>query len=361
MTGIAIAANAAIHNNVNKNSTRVKPLSRRRVRTVRRLETESISVTTANFLSKDSFSDAEAHKLLRRLAPRADAIVSGIGEDCAIVAFGNGLLALKTDPTMEGLHFESGLLDARAIARKAFLRPASDLVASMAQPRFSLVSVDFAKDTNPTFAKQILRALITQSRSLGAPLVGGHTSFHGETLSLHVMLTGECFKKPPGRCGAKPGDWLLATGAFGGSGVSGRHLKPKLRWREMRLLSTHVALHAAMDVSDGLSLDASRMADASGVALELDAASIPIHPDVYKTPSAQSPLDRALGDGEDYELLLAADPKESMKALRLAAKHQFPLARIGTFFRGRGLRLMKRKGRSSAVEPRGFVQRSIGS
>lgn len=300
-------------------------------------------------------SDRALHAWLKRVAPRGDGIEVGIGDDCAVVRLGGARMALKVDPTIEGVHFDRGLRDAAAVARKAIGRPASDFAAAGAEPRFALLSVDLPRGATAAFARALLAALLRESRRVGARVVGGHTGVGTGGLAVGVTLVGPC-PRPRRRSGARAGDRCLATGAFGGS-ILGRHLRPAPRLREERALARAVPIHAAIDVSDGLALDAFRLADASGLGLELREDSIPISRDAVRLArkSGRAPLSHALGDGEDYELLLAVASRDVARALAVARRSRFPLAEIGTFRRERGLRLLGRDGRVSNLEPTGFT------
>jgi thiamine-monophosphate kinase len=122
------------------------------------------------------------------------------------------------------------------------------------------------------------------------------------------------------RAGARAGDVVYVTGALGGSLASGRHAWFVPRVEEAWWLCESAAayaeaggggagggvpLRAMMDISDGLGIDADRMARASGVRIEIDAAAVPVHVDVDGVDGEK--WRRAMGDGEDYELLVVAD------------------------------------------------------
>ena len=131
--------------------------------------------------------------------------------------------------------------------------------------------------------------------------------------------------------GARPGDRIIVTGAFGGS-ILGRHFDFLPRVREALLLNERYEIHAGMDVSDGLALDLSRLAAGSGVGAIVDIDHVPIHDDAHRLAAGdgRSPLEHALGDGEDFELVLAVEPKE---AKRMLATHagSLSLTDIGEF------------------------------
>lgn len=316
-----------------------------------------------------SFTDLDAHRLLETLAASGKAregVVVGIGSDVAVVRAGRGksapLWALKCDPTVESVHFERGFRDAKSIARKAVGRPCSDLAAACARPRFVLASVELNKNTDAAFAKQLLRELYQAAGAAGAVLVGGHTSFCGIQCSIHVTVVGELVGAPVSRRGARAGDQLLATGDFGAS-IEHKHFNFSPRIDEMAALAEKITIHASIDVSDSLALDSSRLAAASGARLVLDEAAIPLSraAQLYEARGGGRALDRALYDGEDYEILLAVPAAEVAQALQIARIQKFALTPIGKFERGGGVFLQKRNGKRVFLEPRGHVHRLDGA
>lgn len=275
---------------------------------------------------------------------------------------GRGAWVLKVDPTLEGQHFEAGSRDAAGIARKAVHRPASDLAALAAQPCFALLSLEVPRGTSASWIRRLIRGVETACRRLGGELVGGHTASSAPRLALHVTWVGRTAQRVPwSRRGAKQGDLLLATGAFGGS-ILGKHGRFQPRIREaLAIAASGELVHAAVDVSDGLALDAGRLAAASRVRLILEAGAIPIAPAARRLAkrTGEHPLSHALSDGEDYELLLAVPPRSLPGLLRTAKKHRFVLSRLGRFERGSGVYLADEAGALVPIEPRGYVQRFV--
>jgi thiamine-monophosphate kinase len=157
----------------------------------------------------------------------------------------------------------------------------------------------------------------------------------------------------------------VATGSFGGS-LLGRHLAVVPRCREALAIAARHSVHAAIDVSDGLSLDLSRMMTASGTAAVLDAAAIPIHPDAVRMSGrpgdGRSPLDHALADGEDFELVMAMPPEAARAAVAQAAElpNATPLTIIGEVIEGHGLFLKQPDGSRQPLTPRGYVHEFHG-
>ena len=153
------------------------------------------------------------------------------------------------------------------------------------------------------------------------------------------MLGQVTARGPLLRGGARAGDRIIVTGAFGGS-ILGRHFDFEPRVNEALLLNERYELHAGMDVSDGLAIDLSRLVRESGVGaiVETDPCRSTKMPAGWRQPArdGRTPLEHALGDGEDFELLLAVPPDE---ARRMLAEQPLgvPLTDIGEFTAEPGL------------------------
>lgn len=153
-----------------------------------------------------------------------------------------------------------------------------------------------------------------------------------------------------------PGDDLLVTGSFGGS-ILGRHFDFEPRVREAMQLAADYEIHAALDISDGLALDVSRIGQESRCGVIINFGSVPISLAAHELSSQRqdgmTPLDHALGDGEDFELALAMPPEEANRLLRdqpLAV----PLTRIGRFVQRLGLFGRDHEGKEHILAPRGW-------
>src|SRR5262249_6001145 len=134
------------------------------------------------------------------------------------------------------------------------------------------------------------------------------------------------------RSGARPGDAIVVTGLFGGS-ILGKQFDFLPRVREALWLAEHANVHAAIDVSDGLSLDLTRVCEATGCGAVLDLAKIPIAPaadELARQTKDSDSLDHALSDGEDFELILAL-PHAAAKELVEKQPLGTPFAVIGSF------------------------------
>ncbi|MEQ8318102.1 MAG: thiamine-phosphate kinase [Phycisphaerales bacterium] len=243
-------------------------------------------------------------ELLQRIASRSadlpasfGRVLVGPGDDCAVIAADPHPLLLTTDHLVQHRHFDDDL-PLELVARKAMLRSVSDIAAMAGAPAWALATA--LLPVGYAHADELFDHMARFAREFGCPLVGGDiASLPPESngpISLTVTVGGHA-ARPVLRSGVRAGDAVYATGVLGGSLRNQRHAKAEPRVA----LAQHVAGHltAMIDLSDGLGIDAARIARASNVRLELDADAIPVHPDA-------DGLEAALGDGEDYELLFTA-------------------------------------------------------
>ncbi|MEI6516841.1 MAG: thiamine-phosphate kinase [bacterium] len=287
-------------------------------------------------------SEIGEDQLIRRLAglvPSRRDVVAGIGDDCAVVRTGVRDafdLLLKSDPVIEGIHFSRDAAPG-AVGHKAVGRVLSDLAAMGGEPLWALINLVAPQDTPVKRLEGIYRGAASLAKRHGMAIVGGDTS-RGKTLELHVFAVG---RVPRGRAvprsGARAGDVLYVTGALGGSGL-GRHLKFEPRIREGAWLCSQGWATAMMDVSDGLATDLRRMAAASGTGAILEVGAIPVSPAARRCRDRRSPLEHALADGEDFELLLAVPARKAV-AFEAAWRRRFTLrcSRIGVMTKRSGV------------------------
>jgi len=271
----------------------------------------------------DLGEDRLVARLTRGLALGRD-VLHGPGDDCAVVGKPRDKQwqLLKTDMLVEGIHFLAGE-DPRRIGWKALCRAISDIAAMGGVPGHALITLAAPSSTPVARIVAIYTGLAKAARQFGVSIVGGETSRSPGPLFLNVALTGRveraCCVLRSGGCA---GDALYVTGRLGDS-LAGKHLDFTPRLTEARWLVTHLKPRAMMDLSDGLASDLPRLAAASGCGYEIRREQLPLAPG--STP------EQALSDGEDYELLLAVDPKKAT-ALERAWKRKFPrllLTRIG--------------------------------
>jgi len=231
----------------------------------------------------------------------AGRVPMGPGDDAAMLADGT---VLAVDAVTEGVHFAPGT-PPELLARKALGRPLSDLCAAGALPGQVLVAALLPAGCD---GEALARAFNAQARSLGVTIIGGDTKRSVSSgLAFAVTAVGRCpgGASPWRRSGARPGDRLFVSGPLGGADL-GRHLRVTPRTDVVAALrAAGTPVRAATDLSDGLARNLALLCAASGVGARVDAARLPVHPDV---PADRDGPTAALGDGEDYELLLALPP-----------------------------------------------------
>ncbi|MDR1493882.1 MAG: thiamine-phosphate kinase [Planctomycetaceae bacterium] len=304
---------------------------------------------------------------LRQKAPINDSrVLLGIGDDAAILSAQAQDVVLTVDLLTEGVDFLLDSTDPQWIGRKALAVNLSDIAAMGASPTAVLVAVALPKKNAAELARRIYEGMQPLLEKYRVALIGGDTNTWNGGLVISITAIGHVTKHGAlKRSGAKSGDRVLATGKFGGS-ILKRQFQFEPRIEEALYLNKHFKIHAAMDVSDGLSLDLSRMATESGVGVVIDADKIPISQDAIqlaKENPQPSPLERALFDGEDFELILATSPEEAEKLtttqpLKELESHVL-LTDIGEFVSesGQWLRYAE-SGSLQKISPRGFIHES---
>lgn len=292
---------------------------------------------------------------LRRSERRHPDVAVGIGDDMAILNLPAGSVLTASDMLLDGVHFDTTQHELSQIGRKAIACNLSDCAAMAVCPVAVTVSVAFPMGFSTTEGERLYHGMADVAEEFGAAIVGGDTTRWSGRLAIDVAILARPYDKitPVLRSGATPGNRLYVTGTLGGS-LLGRHLTFTPRVREARTLAEMFGdrLHAMIDISDGLSLDLWRVCEASGVGAVLDERALEtvISEDARQAAATdgRTPLDHALSDGEDYELLIAAAGD--------VVDLETPLHRVGEVVeRGFGYGLRRLDGRVERLEPRGWV------
>ncbi|HSU30909.1 MAG TPA: thiamine-phosphate kinase [Bryobacteraceae bacterium] len=245
---------------------------------------------------------------------RAKAVVRGIGDDCAVVRPEPGEdFVFTTDFVLQDRHFTLDTHKAGNVGHKALARSLSDLAAMGSEPVFCLVSLAVPEELSGKWTARFYEGLLALANRCKITLAGGDLSRFDKVI-VDVMC---CGRVPKGRAllrsGAKPGDSIYVTGELGASALGfatrrgrawNRHLRPEPRI-EAGLALRKLRVSAAMDLSDGLSLDLHRLCLESAVRAEL----LPTLPIAKGASESQ-----ALNGGEDYELVFTAAAKKKIPA-----------------------------------------------
>ncbi|HUG92919.1 MAG TPA: thiamine-phosphate kinase [Planctomycetaceae bacterium] len=258
---------------------------------------------------------ALVERLRRRVSPRPW-VALGIGDDAAALRLpASGDCLVTVDLLMEGTDFTFPPATAALAGRKSLAVNLSDIAAMAGRPLAAFVALALPRERGAAFAEEFLDGLIALADEFEVALAGGDTNIWSGPLVASVTVVGEpTGRGPVTRSGARPGDWIFVTGALGGS-LAGRHLTFPPRVAEARRLHQAVELHAMIDLSDGLASDLRHILEASAVGAVLYEERIPISEAVLACRDGRTPLEHALGDGEDFELLFAVSPDNGRRLL----------------------------------------------
>lgn len=258
----------------------------------------------------------------------------GIGDDCAVIPPTRHHQLVTTDPVIHGRHFDDRV-SARAVGAKLLKRNLSDIAAMGGRPVAAVVALALAPETSTAWLREFYLGLAATARRHRVRIVGGDVTqapagFFGAFLTLH----GQSGARLITRTGARAGDHVYVTGRLGGS-LLGGHFRFAPRLAEGAWLAARPEVVAMMDVSDGIANDLGALTPA-GLAPFLTAQAVPISAAARRMArqTGRPPLAHALGDGEDYELLIVVRAKADLARLERDWRRRFPrlsISRLGRF------------------------------
>ena len=276
----------------------------------------------------------------------------GIGDDAAIWSPTPGTRSvISTDSLIEGVHFRLDWTTWRDLGHKALAVNLSDIAAMGARPRLAVLSLGLTGQEPVAGLLDLYRGLGALAAQHDVVIAGGDIVASPDRLGLHVTVVGESWPEADGRLltrdTARPGD-LLAVGGPLGLSAAGLELllatptSPPTGAADAHFLAAHhrptpriaygralvaAGVRAAMDLSDGLWGDLTKLCERSGVAARVDAALLPVPADL-KTRFPDRWLHLATRGGEDYELLFAADAAALERLAARCAAHGLPPATV---------------------------------
>ena len=282
---------------------------------------------------------------IRRRVRAGASIITGIGDDCAVlrVPAGHHLL-VTTDFTLENVHFRREWHPPEVVGWRCLTRGLSDIAAMGGEPRAAFLSMALDRGVPQKWVNRFLAGLLEAAEEFRVPLAGGDTAQSAGGIQADIVVVGSA---PKGtavlRSGARPGDQIYVTGELGGSAAAiarmregkvraedyERHFHPTARVEMGRGLRRRGLASAMIDVSDGLSTDLEHICEESGVGAEIEVAAIPRAR--VGRPAQQVGFDLALHGGEDYELLFTSARKIP------ATVAGVQVTRIGRITRRRGM------------------------
>lgn len=261
-------------------------------------------------------------KWLGNASPKSPA---GIGDDCAVMAGSPRLQLVTVDPVIHGEHFDDNV-PPHGVGEKLFKRNLSDIAAMGGRPRAAVVALALDSHVSVAWLEGFYRGLAKVARKYHVPVIGGDIARHTGGLVATMTLVGETVgPKALTRTGGRVGDWLYVTGSLGGS-ILGYHWRFRPRLKEAAWLAKRPEVRALMDVSDGLAKDIQALTP-RGARPVIETAKVPISRSArtLARSTGRAPIDHALSDGEDYELLFVVNGQADREGFEAAWRREFPL------------------------------------
>jgi thiamine-monophosphate kinase len=306
-------------------------------------------------------SEKKLIRQIRNSAHGGGSVVTGIGDDCAVLRIPTAHeMLVTTDFSIENVHFRRDWHTPEAVGRRCLTRGLSDIAAMGGDPQASFLSLAVPNECPQTWIDRFLQGLLGLAKEFKIPLAGGDTAASPHGIMADIVVIGSV---PRGtailRSGAKVGNRIYVTGDLGHSAAAIAALtqshstgRPRKSFRPLprvavgQYLRRHALASAMIDLSDGLSTDLEHICQESHVGAELDAEGIPRARD--GAGKKRVALDFALHGGDDYELLFTSSAAIPRKIAGI------PITQIGRITRGAGMRLIAADGKSRLLQAQGW-------
>ena len=236
---------------------------------------------------------------------------AGIGDDCSAVHLPSdkSYLLTTTDPVIYQRHFD-GQLKPEQVAIKLLNRNISDIASMGGTPRHATLSLALPNHLSIDWLRRFYIGLSQEAYKLNIQVNGGDVTPTEDFLGAFMTLVGYGNERILERKGASVDALVFVTGSLGGSRLK-KHFNFEPRLPEGQWLATQVGVSSCMDLSDGIGKDCAAILLDHCNAI-IDASRIPVSEDAHALSqlSGRSPLDHAINDGEDYELLFTLEPDQ---------------------------------------------------
>jgi thiamine-monophosphate kinase len=314
-------------------------------------------------------SERKLIERIRRSAHQGASVVTGIGDDAAVLRIPRGQEVLvTTDFSIEKVHFRREWHPPGLVGWRCLTRGLSDIAAMGGEPRAAFLSLAVASDVPQEWVNGFMKGLLNLAAKFDVPLAGGDTAQSAAGIQGDIVVIGSVPKgKAVLRSGAKPGDSIYVTGSLGASAAILaafakskranrssadllRQLRPMPRIAAGLWLRQHAIPSAMIDLSDGLSTDLNHICEESQVGAELEAQAIPRSQIARNKVSREKEpvaLELALHGGDDYELLFTSAAQVPPKVAGVS------VTRIGRITNTRGMRLLQ-DGTARRLQPGGW-------
>jgi thiamine-monophosphate kinase len=303
---------------------------------------------------------------LRQAARRRNGrLVTGIGDDCAVLRWPSGEDALvTTDFSLEGIHFRREWHPPEVVGHRCLTRGLSDIAAMGGNPVVAFLSLALPRNLSQNWVDRFLKGFLALADEFKVSLAGGDTAESPAGILADIMVLGSVPKgKAILRSSAHPGDRIYVTGELGGASAGlqklfaghkvrpqdfPRHFHPVPRVSIGRFLRERGLANAMIDLSDGLSTDLAHICEESAVGAEILATAIP-RATIGRDGNEVEPH-HALHGGDDYELLFTA-PRGKRVPSRIAG---LPVTLIGHIQRRKNMVLRNDHGVGIELKPQGW-------
>lgn len=291
--------------------------------------------------------------------------IVGIGDDMAILTIGDETILTAADMLLDGVHFDTRRHTPKQIGRKALAVNLSDCAAMAVRPWCVLVSVALPNDWPMALAQELFDGIAGLADEFDCRIIGGDTNSWDKPLAIDVTILAKPYQgiRPILRRGAKAGDAIFVSGRLGGS-LASHQMMFTPRVHEAQQLATLLGedLHAMMDLSDGLSTDAPRMARVAGVGMLFEQTQLlSVASDTARMSAANDDalLAGVVGDGEDFELLFTIAADRTKDVPERIANHQtgatdMSITHIGNVVEAPGVWLQMTDGKRAPLSPTGW-------
>ena len=310
--------------------------------------------------------------LSRYKMPQGLEIIKGIGDDAAYWKSEDFGYCVTSDSLVENVHFKLMNFSADKLGEKAVAVNLSDIAAMGANPMGMLINLGVTNDITEKWINDFYDGITKLALKYNCPVIGGDI-VKSEILNISVTCIG--YKKLNiknkniflTRESVNPGDLVYVSGYLGNSkaGLEILNLlKTDLNDSEIYLINSHltpvprielgidlneIGITSCIDISDGLLLDSSRLADSSIVNININSSMLPISGEL-KVIFPEEYKNYALGGGEDYELLFTASPNNQENIKKIAEKNELNLSIIGEVNNGNGEIMLD----GSLTDPKGW-------
>jgi thiamine-monophosphate kinase len=305
------------------------------------------------------------------LSNRGGRVLRGPGDDAAVIR-ADGLIVASTDAFVEGVHFRLATTSLEDLGHKCLAASLSDLAAMGAEPGEALITLGLPPNIGEREVLELVGGAEQVAAETGVAICGGDIDASDELfVAVTVIGHAETESELVGRDGAKPGDLVGVTGRLGGAGAGlillerkqhgvpvdvgealiDRQRRPQPRLDAGRALAG-AGVTAMIDVSDGLASDARRLAEESGVLIEIELARLPLDDGVEEVAciAGRQAIELAATAGEDYELLVTASPGNRDRIEQAALAAGVPVSWIGEVRPGAGVSLLGESGGGLELE-----------